>query len=88
MSFGTSPSTERDNGSDLGRGERDLWKAISSIREDYAITLRELGRVTTAIEKDQHERRTFSWLKLPVWLGVLAWVALAAVEVWSKATGK
>lgn len=64
-----------------------ISKRLHDVEDKQDQALMTLGDVKTMIEKDQKERRSFEWLKPWVRLGVLAWIALAAVEVWSKLHG-
>lgn len=64
-----------------------VHKRLSEVEDKQDIALMRLGELKTMIERDQAERRSFTWLEMPVWLGVLAWLALAAVTVWEKLHG-
>lgn len=60
-----------------------VWEAVDEIHRDQKATLRKLGELTTAIEKDQKERRSLEWLKRPVWTATVAWVVIACAIVWA-----
>jgi hypothetical protein len=85
------PTDRGENGNAARPARTDLIGRIARLErqqdkthEEYVAILKAIGGVHSMVEKDQVERRTAKWMQAPVWLGVLAWIAIAAVEVYSR----